>query len=310
MDVLRLNFIVTHNMLCLIFVTFGVILTLRIQGGNFGRNFDEGCEMEWAFTPFQKLNFSINDILTKLSESNIVGKGCSGIVYRVETPMKQTIAVKKLWPIKKEEPPERDLFTAEVQTLGSIRHKNIVRLLGCCDNGRTRLLLFDYICNGSLFGLLHENRLFLDWDARYKIILGVAHGLEYLHHDCIPPIVHRDIKANNILVGPQFEAFLADFGLAKLVSSSECSGASHTIAGSYGYIAPGEHKCFCYSKTTVHFSNVRLRKLSLTSLFCQKVIKNFSAFILLRHSFSLSFGTLKTVCMSLRHSFFYLFISK
>ena len=81
-------------------------------------------------------------------------------------------------------------------------------------------------------------------------------------------------------------------------------------AGSYGYIAPGEHKCFCYSKTTVHFSNVRLRKLSLTSLFCQKVIKNFSAFILLRHSFSLSFGTLKTVCMSLRHSFFYLFISK
>ena len=222
----------------------GVILALRIQGATFGTNFEEGSELEWAFTPFQKLNFSINDIVTKLTDSNIVGKGCSGIVYRVETPMKQFIAVKKLWPIKNDEPPERDLFSAEVRTLGSIRHKNIVRLLGCCDNGRTRLLLFDYICNGSLFGLLHEKRMFLDWDSRYKIMLGAAHGLEYLHHDCIPPIVHRDVKANNILVGPQFEAFLADFGLAKLVSSSECSGASNIVAGSYGYIAPGEYKSF------------------------------------------------------------------
>ncbi|XP_054798733.1 LRR receptor-like serine/threonine-protein kinase RGI2 isoform X3 [Prosopis cineraria] len=220
------------------FVTFGVIFALRIHGATFERRFDEESEMEWTFTPFQKLNFSINDIVTKLSDSNVVGKGCSGIVYRVETPMKQIIAVKKLWPVKNDEPPERDLFSAEVQTLGSIRHKNIVRLLGCCNNGRTRLLLFDYISNGSLCGLLHEKRLFLDWDARYKIILGAAQGLEYLHHDCIPPIVHRDIKANNILVGPQFEAFIADFGLAKLVNSSECSKASAIVAGSYGYIAP------------------------------------------------------------------------
>ncbi|KAI9096740.1 hypothetical protein K1719_025919 [Acacia pycnantha] len=176
------------------FVTFGVIFALRIHGATFERKFDEESEMEWTFTPFQKLNFSINDIITKLSDSNVVGKGCSGIVYRVETPTKQIIAVKKLWPIKNDEPPERDLFSAE--------------------------------------------RLFLDWDARYKIILGAAHGLEYLHHDCIPPIVHRDIKANNILVGPQFEAFIADFGLAKLVNSSECSKASAIVAGSYGYIAP------------------------------------------------------------------------
>ncbi|KAL5128419.1 LRR receptor-like serine/threonine-protein kinase RCH1 [Glycine soja] len=215
------------------FVTFGVMLALKIQGGT---NFDS--EMQWAFTPFQKLNFSINDIIHKLSDSNIVGKGCSGVVYRVETPMNQVVAVKKLWPPKHDETPERDLFAAEVHTLGSIRHKNIVRLLGCYNNGRTRLLLFDYICNGSFSGLLHENSLFLDWDARYKIILGAAHGLEYLHHDCIPPIIHRDIKAGNILVGPQFEAFLADFGLAKLVGSSDYSGASAIVAGSYGYIAP------------------------------------------------------------------------
>lgn len=221
-----------------VIVFFGAILFIRVHGTAFGKNDEEDHELEWDLTPFQKLNFTINDIVTRLSDSNIVGKGCSGIVYRVETPTKQVIAVKKLWPIKNGELPERDLFSAEVQTLGSIRHKNIVRLLGCCSNRTNKLLLFDYICNGSLAGLLHEKRLFLDWDARYKIILGAAHGLAYLHHDCIPPIIHRDIKANNILVGAEFEAFLADFGLAKLVDSSEGSRASNTVAGSCGYIAP------------------------------------------------------------------------
>ncbi|KAF2291260.1 hypothetical protein GH714_021085 [Hevea brasiliensis] len=221
----------------LLVVLVGLLLFTRIRRAAFARNNEENI-LEWDFTPFQKLNFSVNDIVTRLSDSNVIGKGCSGIVYRVETPLKQVIAVKKLWPVKNGEFPERDWFSAEVRTLGSIRHKNIVRLLGCCNNGKTRLLLFDYISNGSLAGLLHEKKLFLDWDARYKIILGAAHGLAYLHHDCTPPIVHRDIKANNILVGPQFEAFLADFGLAKLVDAAECSIASNTIAGSYGYIAP------------------------------------------------------------------------
>ncbi|CAK9145744.1 unnamed protein product [Ilex paraguariensis] len=221
----------------MIILTAGVILFIRSCSKTFKEN-DEENAMKWDFTPFQKLRFSVNDIVTKLSESNIVGKGCSGVVYRVEMPMQQVIAVKKLWPTKSGELRQRDLFSAEVTTLGSIRHKNIVRLLGCCNNGKTRLLLFDYISNGSLAGLLHEKNIVLDWDARFKIIVGAAHGLEYLHHDCIPPIVHRDIKANNILVGPQFEAFLADFGLAKLMNSSDCSRASNIVAGSYGYIAP------------------------------------------------------------------------
>ncbi|XP_057503635.1 LRR receptor-like serine/threonine-protein kinase RGI2 isoform X1 [Actinidia eriantha] len=221
----------------MIIVTIGVISLIKAQGSNFRRDDEEQC-LEWEITPFQKISFSVNDIVTKLLDSNIVGKGASGVVYRVETPLRQVIAVKKLWPKKTDEVPERDWFSAEVTTLGSIRHKNIVRLLGCCTNGKTRLLLFDYISNGSLSGLLHERTVFLDWDARYKIILGVAHGLAYLHHDCIPPIVHRDVKANNILVGPQFEAFLADFGLAKLINSSNYSRVSNSVAGSYGYIAP------------------------------------------------------------------------
>ncbi|CAN1234904.1 LRR receptor-like serine/threonine-protein kinase RGI1 [Linum perenne] len=188
--------------------------------------------------PQEKLNFSLHDIVTSLSDANVIGKGGSGMVYRVQTSTNQIVAVKKLWPVRNSS--ERDFFSAEVRALGSIRHKNIVRLLGCCKNGKTRLLLFDYISHGSLAGLLHEKEEFLDWEARYRILLGAAHGLAYLHHDCTPPIVHRDVKANNILVGQHFEAFLADFGIAKLVdSSAECSsGVSNSVAGSYGYIAP------------------------------------------------------------------------
>lgn len=221
----------------LIVVTSGAMYYNRTLGVTFKEN-DEEKGLQWEFTPFQKLNFSVEDVVTKLTDSNIVGRGCSGTVYRVETPMRQVVAVKRLWPKKSDEIPQRDLFSAEVSTLGIIRHKNIVRLLGCCDNGKTRLLLFDYISNGSLAGLLHEKNIGLDWNARYNIIMGAAQGLAYLHHDCIPPIVHRDIKTNNILVGPTFEAFLADFGLAKLVSSSDSSRASDVVAGSYGYIAP------------------------------------------------------------------------
>ncbi|CAN1234908.1 LRR receptor-like serine/threonine-protein kinase RGI2 [Linum perenne] len=221
----------------LLIIVLGFILFIRIHGPNSSCN-EEANDQNWDFTPFQKLNFSLHDIVTSLSDANVIGKGGSGMVYRVQTSTNQIVAVKKLWPVRNSS--ERDFFSAEVRALGSIRHKNIVRLLGCCKNGKTRLLLFDYISHGSLAGLLHEKEEFLDWEARYRILLGAAHGLAYLHHDCTPPIVHRDVKANNILVGQHFEAFLADFGIAKLVdSSAECSsGVSNSVAGSYGYIAP------------------------------------------------------------------------
>ncbi|XP_077213647.1 uncharacterized protein LOC143848570 [Tasmannia lanceolata] len=222
--------------LAALFITLVVVLMIRARKRGVGREEEE--EWEWEITPFQKLNFSVHDVVTRLSDSNVIGKGGSSVVYRVETRIGQVIAVKKLFPANNREFSERDSFSAEVKTLGSIRHKNIVRLLGCCSNKNTRLLMFDYISHGSLARVLHEKKIFLDWDPRYKILLGAAQGLAYLHHDCIPPIVHRDIKANNILIGLQFEAYLADFGLAKLVDSSDNTKFSNTVAGSYGYIAP------------------------------------------------------------------------
>ncbi|KAL2923169.1 Receptor-like protein kinase 2 [Bienertia sinuspersici] len=200
----------------------------------------------WHFNPFQKLSFSVDQVLKCLVESNIIGKGCSGIVYRADLGNGEVIAVKKLWPTtspasnrEDEKGGVRDSFSAEVKTLGSIRHKNIVRFLGCCWNRNTRLLMYDYMPNGSLGSLLHESSgNALEWGLRYRILLGAAQGLAYLHHDCIPPIFHRDIKANNILIGLEFEPYIADFGLAKLVDDVDFNRCSNTVAGSYGYIAP------------------------------------------------------------------------
>lgn len=204
----------------------------------------------WQFTPFQKLNFSVEQILRCLVDANVIGKGCSGVVYRADMDNGEVIAVKKLWPsttagvngCNDDKCGVRDSFSTEVKTLGSIRHKNIVRFLGCCWNRNTRLLMYDYMPNGSLGSLLHERTgNALEWELRYQILLGAAQGLAYLHHDCVPPIVHRDIKANNILIGLEFEPYIADFGLAKLVEDGDFLRSSNTVAGSYGYIAPGEY---------------------------------------------------------------------
>ena len=106
--------------------------------------------------------------------------------------------------------------------------------------------MYDYMSNSSLASLLHERsgEYSLGWEVRYRIILGAAQGLAYLHHDCVPPIVHRDIKANNILIGPDFEPYIWDFGPAKLVDDGDFARSSKTIAGSYGYIAPGTFEIY------------------------------------------------------------------
>nr|GMD61106.1 LRR receptor-like serine/threonine-protein kinase RCH1 [Ipomoea batatas]GMD64107.1 LRR receptor-like serine/threonine-protein kinase RCH1 [Ipomoea batatas]GME18360.1 LRR receptor-like serine/threonine-protein kinase RCH1 [Ipomoea batatas] len=124
-----------------------------------------GSSSAWQFIPFQKLHFTVDDVLKCLVESNVIGKGCSGVVYRAELSNGEVIAVKKLWPRTLASGYTnqfgisayiRDSFSTEVNTLGSIRHKNIVRFLGCCRNQNTRLLMYDYMPNGSLGSLLHE----------------------------------------------------------------------------------------------------------------------------------------------------------
>ncbi|OIW16297.1 hypothetical protein TanjilG_19013 [Lupinus angustifolius] len=124
--------------------------------------------------------------------------------------------------------------------LGRIRHRYIVKLLAFCSNRETNLLVYEYMPNGSLGEALHGKKgEFLKWDTRLKIATEAAKGLCYLHHDCSPLIIHRDVKSNYILLNSNFEAHVADFGLAKFLQDTGTSECMSSIAGSYGYIAPG-----------------------------------------------------------------------
>ncbi|EOA12841.1 hypothetical protein CARUB_v10025808mg [Capsella rubella] len=192
----------------------------------------------WRLTAFQRLDFTCDDVLDSLKEDNIIGKGGAGIVYKGVMPNGDLVAVKRLAAMSRGSSHDHG-FNAEIQTLGRIRHRHIVRLLGFCSNHETNLLVYEYMPNGSLGEVLHGKKGgHLHWDTRYKIALEAAKGLCYLHHDCSPLIVHRDVKSNNILLDSNFEAHVADFGLAKFLQDSGTSECMSAIAGSYGYIAP------------------------------------------------------------------------
>ncbi|KAG7954507.1 hypothetical protein I3843_11G022400 [Carya illinoinensis] len=201
--------------------------------------------LPWEVTLYQKLELSIVDVAKSLTPGNIIGRGRSGVVYKVTILSGLTIAVKRF---RISEKFSASAFSSEIATLARIRHRNIVRLLGWGANSKTKLLFYDYLPNGNLGALLHEESaaaglMVVEWETRLKIALGVAEGLAYLHHDCVPAILHRDVKAHNILLGARYEACLADFGLARLVEDDANSfSANPQFAGSYGYMAP-EYGC-------------------------------------------------------------------
>ncbi|KAL5995650.1 hypothetical protein ACLOJK_025716 [Asimina triloba] len=195
-----------------------------------------GSSKAWRLTAFQRLDFTAEEVVECLKDDNIIGKGGAGTVYRGTMAGEVDVAIKKL--VGRSGRDDRG-FSAEIQTLGRIRHRNIVRLLGYVSNKETNLLLYEYMTNGSLGELLHGNKgAHLQWETRYRIALEAAKGLCYLHHDCTPLIIHRDVKSNNILLDSNYEAHVADFGLAKFLQDAGASECMSSIAGSYGYIAP------------------------------------------------------------------------
>ncbi|XP_077233994.1 leucine-rich repeat transmembrane protein kinase family protein isoform X2 [Tasmannia lanceolata] len=195
---------------------------------------------------FHKLSFDQREIVNSLIEKNIVGHGGSGTVYKIELSNGQLIAVKKLWTRKTKDPSSDQLFLdrelkAEVETLGNIRHKNIVKLYCYFSNSDSNLLVYEYMPNGNLWDALHRGKNLLEWPTRHMIALGIAQGLAYLHHDLLPPIIHRDIKSTNILLNADFQPKVADFGVAKVLQARGGKDSTTTvIAGTYGYLAPGQ----------------------------------------------------------------------
>ncbi|GLJ43839.1 hypothetical protein SUGI_0912750 [Cryptomeria japonica] len=205
----------------------------------------------WKMTPFHSTEVDEKYILRNLKETNVIGSGGAGKVYKVILQNGQAVAVKKIWKIsgsrgifkRKSDEEGNKMGEVEVDTLGLIRHTNILKLLCCISSEESdfKLLVYEFMSNGSLFERLHCGQgpeVALQWRKRYEIALGAARGLSYMHHDCSPPILHRDVKSSNILLDADFGAKIADFGVSRLL---DCLGEDYPVSsyvGSHGYIAP------------------------------------------------------------------------
>ncbi|KAB2011433.1 hypothetical protein ES319_D09G020200v1 [Gossypium barbadense] len=167
-----------------------------------------------------------------------IGVGGYGSVYKAKLPCGKVVALKKLHHLEAENPTFDKSFRNEIKFLSEIRHRNIVKLHGFCLHRRSMFLIYEYMEKGSLFCNLRDevNAVEMDWTRRVEIIKGIAHALSYLHHDCCPPIVHRDISSNNVLLNSSFEAFVADFGTARMLDLD--SSNQTIIVGTCGYVAP------------------------------------------------------------------------
>ncbi|GMG98179.1 hypothetical protein Nepgr_000019 [Nepenthes gracilis] len=168
-----------------------------------------------------------------------LGEGGFGKVFKGRLEQtNQVVAIKQLDPNGSQGIRE---FVVEVYTLSLADHPNLVKLIGCCAEGDQRLLVYEYMPLGSLEGHLHDLRpgqKAMDWNTRMKIAAGAAMGLEYLHDKMKPPVIYRDLKCSNILLGEDYHPKLSDFGLAKVGPIGDKTHVSTRVMGTYGYCAP------------------------------------------------------------------------
>ncbi|KAM4133395.1 hypothetical protein ACJW30_01G325000 [Castanea mollissima] len=202
-------------------------------------------------------NIAFEDIITATEDFDIrycIGTGGYGSVYKATLPSGKVIALKKLHRLESQEPAFNKSFRNEAKVLSEVCHRNIVKLHGFCLHNRCMFLVYEYIERGSLFYAISNDveAKELNWKKRVNIIKGIANALSYLHHDCIPTIVHQDLTTSNILLNSDFEAIVADFGIARPLNPD--SSNLTTLARTYGYIAPElaytmvvNEKCDVYS---------------------------------------------------------------
>ncbi|CAL9191527.1 unnamed protein product [Musa hybrid cultivar] len=171
------------------------------------------------------------------SEANLLGQGGFGPVYKGVMKNGPEIAVKKLSLHSRQGVRE---FTNEVRLLLKVQHRNLVSLLGCCVASDQKMLVYPYFPNRSLDHFLFDKRrtASLDWSKRFEIIVGVAKGLLYLHEESPVKIIHRDIKASNILLDDRLNPKIADFGMARLFQGDDTYVNTFKVSGTYGYMAP------------------------------------------------------------------------
>uniref|UniRef100_A0A0D9YFW1 non-specific serine/threonine protein kinase n=2 Tax=Oryza glumipatula TaxID=40148 RepID=A0A0D9YFW1_9ORYZ len=195
-------------------------------------------ESEEAGSQFVLFSFSqIAKSTNNFSAPNKLGEGGFGPVYKGNLPDGQDIAVKRLATNSGQGLVE---FKNEVLLIAKLQHVNLVRLIGCCIQGEEKILIYEYMPNKSLDFFLFEKsrRTALDWAKRIHIIEGIAHGLLYLHKHSRLRIIHRDLKASNILLDIDMNPKISDFGMARIFGSKETQANTNRVVGTYGYMAP------------------------------------------------------------------------
>ncbi|XP_050147120.1 probable leucine-rich repeat receptor-like protein kinase At1g35710 isoform X13 [Malus sylvestris] len=234
-----LGFTVGAISIAALFLMFCKRSTIRPQVIKTSQNFESFEAMilqeEVKFT-FAEVVKAVDDF----HEKYCIGEGGFGKVYKAELQSGQVVAVKRLNTDDSNDVPAINLqsFQNEIRTLTNIRHRNIVRLYGFSTRKGCIFLLYEYLERGSLGKALYgiEGVTELGWPYRVNIVQGLARALSYLHHDCSPPIVHRDVTVNNVLLEQDFEPRLSDFGTARLLSIDSSNWTN--IVGSLGYMAP------------------------------------------------------------------------
>ncbi|KAH7663779.1 Non-specific serine/threonine protein kinase protein [Dioscorea alata] len=218
-----------------VLLAFASFKSFKFEELKKNKDLEEGSEEDtsWKLESFHPTEMDAEEICN-VDDDNLIGDGANGKVYRLDLNKNRgTFAVKKLSKCKGEQ-----VLMTEIDILGKIRHRNILKLYACLTRGKTNFLVFEYMPNGNLYQALRREvkggKPELDWNKRYNIAIGAAKGLMYLHHDCSPAIIHRDIKSSNILLDENYEAKISDFGIAKVAENSDLT----SFAGTHGYIAP------------------------------------------------------------------------
>ncbi|XP_023906660.2 G-type lectin S-receptor-like serine/threonine-protein kinase At1g11330 isoform X1 [Quercus suber] len=190
--------------------------------------------------PHELPTYSLEELATATNNFhavNLLGRGGFGTVYKGKLRDGQEIAVKRL---SRSSGQGLEEFMNEVFVISKLQHRNLVRLLGCCIEGEEKMLIYEYLSNKSLDTIVFDplNQKHLDWKKRFNIIEGIGRGLLYLHRDSRLKIIHRDLKASNILLDEELNPKISDFGIARIFSGSENQANTKRVIGTYGYMSP------------------------------------------------------------------------
>ncbi|KAL6198032.1 hypothetical protein ACLB2K_027824 [Fragaria x ananassa] len=180
---------------------------------------------------------TIVEATKEFSSANMLGHGGFVIVYKGNLPDGQEIAVKRL---SRNSGQGVEEFKNEVRLIAELQHRNLVRLFGCCIDRKERMLIYEYMRNRSLdlFIFDKNKRSLLDWRKRFQIIIGIARGVLYLHQDSRLKIIHRDLKASNVLLDSSLNPKISDFGMARMFGDDQIEANTNRVVGTYGYMSP------------------------------------------------------------------------